>query len=117
MTVSASLSPAIRHCRRVARGGLPRAERRRLRGTTFDLAIIGGGISGTSIPRDAAGRGLSVFLCEEGDLAGGATSNGGGVTLNGIPGDIFPRALRGARTEIAEAAMLLRCAPHVARPV
>lgn len=88
-----------------------------MRGTTFDLAIIGGGISGTSIARDAAGRGLSVFLCEEGDLAGGATSNGGGVTLNGIPGGIFPRLLRGARTEIAEAAVLLRCAPHVARPI
>ena len=35
----------------------------------YDLAIIGGGINGCGIARDAAGRGLSVFLCEMGDLA------------------------------------------------
>ena len=40
----------------------------------FDLAIIGGGINGCGIARDAAGRGLSVFLCEMGDLAGGTSS-------------------------------------------
>jgi glycerol-3-phosphate dehydrogenase len=40
----------------------------------YDLAIIGGGINGCGIARDAAGRGLSVFLCEQGDL-GGATSS------------------------------------------
>ena len=40
----------------------------------FDLAIIGGGINGAGIARDAAGRGLSVFLCEQGDLARGTSS-------------------------------------------
>ena len=40
----------------------------------FDLAIIGGGINGTGIARDAAGRGLSVFLCEQNDLASGTSS-------------------------------------------
>ena len=40
----------------------------------FDLLIIGGGINGAGIARDAAGRGLSVALVEAGDL-GGATSS------------------------------------------
>ena len=34
----------------------------------FDLAVVGGGINGTGIARDAAGRGLSVLLCEQHDL-------------------------------------------------
>ena len=43
-------------------------------GQVYDLAIIGGGINGCGIARDAVGRGLSVFLCEQGDLGGGASS-------------------------------------------
>src|SRR5438094_9720101 len=39
-----------------------------------DLLVIGGGINGVGIARDAAGRGLSVLLCEKGDLAGGTSS-------------------------------------------
>ena len=39
----------------------------------FDLAVIGGGINGCGIARDAAGRGLKVLVAEQGDLAG-ATS-------------------------------------------
>jgi glycerol-3-phosphate dehydrogenase len=34
------------------------------------MAVVGGGINGCGIARDAAGRGLSVYLCEKGDLAG-----------------------------------------------
>ncbi len=41
---------------------------------TVDLLVIGGGINGAGIARDAAGRGLSVVLCEQGDLAGGTSS-------------------------------------------
>ncbi|MCB1972112.1 MAG: FAD-dependent oxidoreductase, partial [Geminicoccaceae bacterium] len=37
--------------------------------TVYDLAVVGGGINGCGIARDAVGRGLSVFLCEKGDLA------------------------------------------------
>ena len=40
----------------------------------FDLAIIGGGINGVGIARDAAGRGLSVLLVEQNDLASGTSS-------------------------------------------
>ena len=47
-----------------------------------DLAIIGGGINGCGIARDAAGRGLSVLLCEQGDL-GGATSSASTKLIHG----------------------------------
>ena len=40
----------------------------------FDLAVVGGGINGCGIARDAAGRGLSVLLVEKGDLAGATSS-------------------------------------------
>jgi glycerol-3-phosphate dehydrogenase len=40
----------------------------------FDLAIIGGGINGAGIARDAAGRGLKVVLLEQSDLASGTSS-------------------------------------------
>ena len=49
---------------------------------TYDLLIIGGGINGASIARDAAGRGLSVLLCEMGDLAG-ATSSASSKMIHG----------------------------------
>ena len=40
----------------------------------FDIYVIGGGINGCGIARDAAGRGFSVALCEMNDLAGGTSS-------------------------------------------
>jgi glycerol-3-phosphate dehydrogenase len=40
----------------------------------YDLFIIGGGVNGCGIARDAAGRGLKVFLAEQGDLASGTSS-------------------------------------------
>ena len=40
----------------------------------YDLAIIGGGINGCGIARDAAGRGWRVFLCEKNDLGSGTSS-------------------------------------------
>ena len=40
----------------------------------FDLAIIGGGINGAGLARDAAGRGLKVVLLEQNDLASGTSS-------------------------------------------
>ncbi|MEA2793112.1 MAG: glycerol-3-phosphate dehydrogenase, partial [Bradyrhizobium sp.] len=40
----------------------------------YDLAIIGGGLNGVSVARDAAGRGLRVILLEQGDLGAGASS-------------------------------------------
>ncbi len=40
----------------------------------YDLAIIGGGLNGVSVARDAAGRGLRVILLEQGDLGSAASS-------------------------------------------
>lgn len=50
------------------------ASGKQMKETLYDLAIVGGGINGCGIARDAAGRGLSVFLCEQGDLASGTSS-------------------------------------------
>ena len=49
-----------------------------------DLAVIGGGVNGTGIARDAAGRGLSVVLCEKGDLAEGTSSRSGKLIHGGL---------------------------------
>jgi glycerol-3-phosphate dehydrogenase len=48
----------------------------------YDLAIVGGGINGCGIARDAAGRGLTVLLVEQGDL-GGATSSASTKLIHG----------------------------------
>jgi glycerol-3-phosphate dehydrogenase len=53
-----------------------------LQGRVYDLAIIGGGINGCGIARDAAGRGLSVYLCEQDDL-GGHTSSASTKLIHG----------------------------------
>ena len=50
---------------------------------TVDLFVIGGGINGAGIARDAAGRGLSVILCEKGDLAEGTSSRSGKLVHGG----------------------------------
>lgn len=81
----------------------------------YDIAIIGGGINGCGIARDAAGRGLAVHLCEQGDLAGAASSASmklfsGGLGYRGAN----PRALRG---RLAEQGLLMAAAPHLVRPL
>ncbi len=85
-------------------------------GQVFDIAIIGGGINGTAIARDAAGRGLSVFLCEAGDLAGGSSS----ATTKVAHGSL--RCLRGLeasalREVLTEREILMRAAPHLVQPL
>ncbi|MDQ4061340.1 MAG: FAD-dependent oxidoreductase, partial [Pseudomonadota bacterium] len=52
------------------------------RGPTYDLLVVGGGINGVGIARDAAGRGLKVLLVEQGDLAG-ATSSASSKLIHG----------------------------------
>ncbi len=82
----------------------------------YDLAIIGGGINGASVARDAVGRGLRVILLEQGDLGSGASS----ATSRLIHGDIAVlerRALSRVRTQLAERDIWLSIAPHVVRPV
>ena len=62
----------------------------------FDLAIIGGGVNGTGIARDAAGRGLSVLLLEQGDLACGTSSASTKLIHSGLrspKGPVFDTAI------------------------
>src|SRR6185503_19878677 len=82
----------------------------------YDVAIIGGGINGASVARDAAGRGLRVILLEQGDLGGGASS----ATSRLIHSDISVlerRAFPRVRTQLAERDVWLSIAQHVVRPM
>jgi glycerol-3-phosphate dehydrogenase len=82
----------------------------------FDLAIIGGGINGCGIARDAAGRGLSVFLCEMGDLAGGTSSRSTKLIHGGLR-YLEQYDFRLVREALAEREVLWRIAPHIVRPM
>jgi glycerol-3-phosphate dehydrogenase len=82
----------------------------------FDLAIIGGGINGAGIARDAAGRGLSVLLVEQNDLASG-TSSASSKLIHGGLRYLEHGAFRLVREALVEREVLLRMAPHVIRPM
>lgn len=82
----------------------------------FDLAVIGGGINGTGIARDAAGRGLRVLLVEQNDLASG-TSSASSKLIHGGLRYLEHRAFRLVREALHEREVLLKMAPHVIRPM
>lgn len=82
----------------------------------FDLAIIGGGINGCGIARDAAGRGLRVFLCEQGDL-GGATSSASTKLIHGGLRYLEYYEFRLVREALSEREVLLKAAPHIIQPL
>jgi glycerol-3-phosphate dehydrogenase len=82
----------------------------------IDLLIIGGGINGVGIARDAAGRGLKVLLCDKGDLAG-ATSSASSKMIHGGLRYLEHGAFRLVRESLAEREVLLRIAPHLVRPM
>jgi len=82
----------------------------------YDIAIIGGGINGCGIARDAAGRGLSVFLCEQGDLAG-AASSASTKLFHGALRHGRSSTVRDLRERLAEQDILLSTAPHLVRPL
>jgi len=81
-----------------------------------DLLVIGGGINGVAVARDAAGRGLSVLLCEKGDLAG-ATSSASSKLIHGGLRYLEHGQFRLVREGLAEREVLLRMAPHLVRPL
>src|SRR6201988_2820110 len=81
-----------------------------------DLLVIGGGINGVGIARDAAGRGLSVLLVEQGDLAG-ATSSASTKLIHGGLRYLEHYAFRLVHEGLAEREVLLRAAPHLIRPM
>ena len=82
----------------------------------FDIAIIGGGINGTGLARDAAGRGLRVLLVEMNDLASG-TSSASSKLIHGGLRYLEKHAFRLVREALGEREVLLRMAPHVIRPM
>ena len=82
----------------------------------FDLAIIGGGINGTGLARDAAGRGIRVLLVEMNDLGSG-TSSASSKMIHGGLRYLEHGAFRLVREALSEREVLLRMAPHVVRPM
>ncbi|WP_300302672.1 glycerol-3-phosphate dehydrogenase [Ferrovibrio sp.] len=85
-------------------------------GAVFDLAICGGGINGCGIARDAAGRGLSVVLCEQHDLAG-ATSSASTKLIHGGLRYLEHYEFRLVREALREREVLLHMAPHIIWPL
>ncbi|EIG62239.1 glycerol-3-phosphate dehydrogenase [Bradyrhizobium canariense] len=81
-----------------------------------DLAIIGGGINGAGIARDAAGRGLKVLLCEKGDFAEGTSSRSGKLVHGGLR-YLEYYELRLVRKALIEREVLLASAPHIIWPM
>lgn len=82
----------------------------------FDVAVIGGGINGCGIARDAAGRGLSVYLCEMGDLAS-ATSSCSTKLIHGGLRYLEHYEFRLVREALIEREILWGIAPHLIRPM
>jgi len=82
----------------------------------YDLFIIGGGINGCGIARDAAGRGLSVYLCEKDDLAQG-TSSASTKLIHGGLRYLEHYEFRLVRESLIEREVLLRNAAHIISPL
>ncbi|MFL4975062.1 MAG: glycerol-3-phosphate dehydrogenase [Microvirga sp.] len=82
----------------------------------YDLLVIGGGINGAGIARDAAGRGLKVLLVEKDDLAS-ATSSASSKLIHGGLRYLELYEFRLVREALAEREVLLGLAPHIARPL
>ncbi|MEW7009807.1 glycerol-3-phosphate dehydrogenase [Lentilitoribacter sp. EG35] len=83
---------------------------------TVDLFIIGGGINGAGIARDAAGRGLSVMLCEKDDLAQGTSSRSGKLVHGGLR-YLEYYEFRLVREALIEREVLLNAASHIIWPM
>ena len=82
----------------------------------YDIAIIGGGINGAGIARDAAGRGFSVFLAEKSDLASG-TSSWSTKLIHGGLRYLEHYEFRLVREALKEREVLWSIAPHVIWPL
>ena len=83
---------------------------------TTDLFIIGGGINGCGIARDAVGRGLSVVVAEQGDLAQG-TSSASTKLFHGGLRYLEYFEFRLVRESLEERETLLRAMPHISWPM
>src|ERR1700736_2221657 len=81
-----------------------------------DIAVIGGGINGAGIARDAAGRGLKVLLCEKRDIAEGTSSRSGKLVHGGLRYLEYYQ-FRLVREALIEREVLLASAPHIIWPL
>lgn len=81
-----------------------------------DILVVGGGINGTGIARDAAGRGLSVMLCEKDDLAS-HTSSASTKLIHGGLRYLEYYEFKLVRKALQEREVLLRAAPHIISPL
>ena len=82
----------------------------------YDLVIVGGGINGCGIARDAAGRGLNVLLVEQDDLAS-ATSSWSSKLIHGGLRYLEQYQFRLVRESLQEREVLLKIAPHIIEPL
>ncbi|TBN39052.1 glycerol-3-phosphate dehydrogenase [Paracoccus subflavus] len=82
----------------------------------IDLFVIGGGINGAGVARDAAGRGLKVVLCEKDDLAQGTSSRSGKLVHGGLR-YLEYHEFRLVREALIEREVLLAAAPHIIWPM
>ncbi|MBV8663096.1 MAG: glycerol-3-phosphate dehydrogenase [Hyphomicrobiales bacterium] len=83
---------------------------------TVDLFVIGGGVNGAGIARDAAGRGLSVIMCEKDDLAQGTSSRSGKLVHGGLR-YLEYYEFRLVREALIEREVLLNSASHIIWPM
>ncbi len=82
----------------------------------FDLLVIGGGINGAGIARDAAGRGIATALVEANDF-GGATSSASSKLLHGGLRYLEFGEFALVRKALAERMVIMEAAPHLTRPL
>ena len=83
---------------------------------SYDLLVIGGGINGTGIARDASGRGLLVLLCEKDDLAA-HTSSASTKLIHGGLRYLENYEFAMVRKALIEREILLKSAPHIIKPL
>ncbi len=81
-----------------------------------DMLVVGGGVNGAGIARDAAGRGLSVMLCERDDLAS-HTSSASTKLIHGGLRYLEQYEFRLVAKALAEREVILRLAPHITWPL
>src|SRR5271165_1603343 len=82
----------------------------------FDLAVVGGGVNGAGIARDAAGRGLSLLLVEKDDFAQGTSSRSSKLVHGGLR-YLEHYEFRLVREALIEREVLLNAASHIIRPM
>ncbi len=82
----------------------------------YDLLVVGGGVNGAGIARDAAGRGLRVLLCEQDDLASHTSSRSTKLIHGGLR-YLEYREFALVRKALKEREVLLKLAPHIIWPL